>query len=266
MNAVRRYVLPAAAALALGAASAHLGTAAQVVRVGVARGAQEEILQAVREVAARKGLELRLLPFDDPARLDAALAAGRIDADGSADLAGLRQWNASSGARLVDVAYTVTLPLSFYSRRLASLRELGPDSTVALPDTPADCARALILLQNYGLIGFPDSAGLHAAPADVSSNPRRLRFIRLPAERLAAALPQVALAAIPWEAAEQAGLRPARDSIGMEDARSPYAKVIAVRAEDRGKPWVGALVAAYHSPEIKHFILSRYQDSVRRPW
>jgi len=56
------------------------------------------------------------------------------------------------------------------------------------------------------------------------------------------------------------------ERIGMEDARSPYANVIAVRAQDKDQPWVAQLVAAYHSEPIKHYILTHYQDSVRRPW
>ncbi|WP_261320324.1 MetQ/NlpA family ABC transporter substrate-binding protein, partial [Burkholderia dolosa] len=63
-----------------------------------------------------------------------------------------------------------------------------------------------------------------------------------------------------------AGLAPARDSIGIEDARSPYANVLTVRDADRAKPWVAQLIAAYHSDDVAHFILTRYRDSVRRPW
>ncbi|WP_261314090.1 MetQ/NlpA family ABC transporter substrate-binding protein, partial [Burkholderia dolosa] len=65
-----------------------------------------------------------------------------------------------------------------------------------------------------------------------------------------------------------AGAGPARprDSIGIEDARSPYANVLTVRDADRAKPWVAQLIAAYHSDDVAHFILTRYRDSVRRPW
>jgi ABC-type metal ion transport system, periplasmic component/surface antigen len=66
--------------------------------------------------------------------------------------------------------------------------------------------------------------------------------------------------------AARAGLYPARDSLGLEDARSPYANVLTVRDAERTQPWVAQLVAAYHSDDVAHFILTRYQDSVRRPW
>ncbi|MDB5978022.1 MAG: metal transporter substrate-binding protein [Nevskia sp.] len=223
-------------------------------------------MDEVKGIAASRGLDLHIVRFDDESQLDAALDAGKLDANSFQDLPYLDKQKQAHGYHLVDVAYTVTLPLAFYSKKLASLRGLKPGDTVALPKTPADCARALILLQNYGFITFPDTAGLHATPRDISTNPRKLKFITLAPAQLPAALDKAAFAAIPWAVAEQAGLQPARDAIGMEDARSPYANVIAVRAQDKDQPWVAQLVAAYHSEPIKHYILTHYQDSVRRPW
>lgn len=239
---------------------------APIIRVGVTSGPHAEIMEAVKDVAASRGLDLRILRFDDGKQIDAALNAGTLDASSFQDLNFLGAQNQAHGYHLVDVAYTVTLPLAFYSKTLGSLRGVKPGDVVALPDTPSDCARALILLQNYGFITFSDTAGLHATLRDIVGNPKNLRFITLAPGELVDSLQQVAFAAIPWAVAERAGLQPARDSIGLEDARSPYADVIAVRAGDRGKPWVVALVAAYHSEEIKRFILAHYQDSVRRPW
>jgi ABC-type metal ion transport system substrate-binding protein len=79
-------------------------------------------------------------------------------------------------------------------------------------------------------------------------------------------LNSVAFAVMDSDDAARAGLFPARDGLGLEDARSPYASVLTVRDSDRGQPWVAQLVASYHSSDVAHFILTRYQDSVRRPW
>lgn len=247
-------------------ASAGADTPLQVIRIGVSTGPQAEIMEEVKGIAASHGLDLQIVRFDDENKIDAALDAGKLDANSFQDLPYLDQQKQAHGYHLVDVAYTVTLPLAFYSKKLTSLRGLKPGDTVALPKTPGDCARALILLQNYGFITFPDTAGLHATPRDISTNPRKLKFITLAPAQLPGALDKAAFAAIPWAVAEQAGLQPARDAIGMEDARSPYANVIVVRAQDKDQPWVARLVAAYHSEPIKHYILTRYQDSVRRPW
>lgn len=100
----------------------------------------------------------------------------------------------------------------------------------------------------------------------MTGNRLGLKIVALRGDRLYAALDTVAFAAIDDDDAARAGLQPARDSIGIEDARSPYAGVLTVRDADRMKPWVAQLVAAYQSDDVARFILTRYQDSVRRPW
>ncbi len=124
----------------------------------------------------------------------------------------------------------------------------------------------MILLQNFTLLTFKDSAGLHATLADITSNRLNLKIRQVPRARLFDSLNSVAFAVIDSDDAARAGLYPARDSLGLEDARSPYANVLTVRDGDRTEPWVAQLIGAYHSPEVAHFILTHYQDSVRRPW
>jgi YaeC family lipoprotein len=139
-------------------------------------------------------------------------------------------------------------------------------ATIAIPDDREGTARALILLQNFTLLTFKDSAGLHATLADITSNRLNLKIRQVPRARLFDSLNSVAFAVIDSDDAARAGLYPARDSLGLEDARSPYANVLTVRDSDRDEAWVAQLVAAYHSDDVAHFILTRYQDSVRRPW
>ncbi|MBY4785053.1 MetQ/NlpA family ABC transporter substrate-binding protein, partial [Burkholderia dolosa] len=91
-------------------------------------------------------------------------------------------------------------------------------------------------------------------------------LVALQRERLSGALYAPGWGAMHSDTAARAGPAPARDSIGIEDARSPYANVLTVRDADRAKPWVAQLIAAYHSDDVAHFILTRYRDSVRRPW
>ena len=144
--------------------------------------------------------------------------------------------------------------------------QLQRGATIAIPADAAGTARALVLLQNFTLLTFSDRAGLHATLADITGNRLHLNIRQVPRSQLSAALEQVAFAVIDSADAAKAGLYPARDSIGIEDARSPWQNVLAVRAGDRNEPWVAPLLAAYHSEPVAKFILERYQDSVRRPW
>ncbi len=241
-------------------------TITRTVRVGVTRGVHAEILDAVKRVAATRGLGVDVVEFDDASRIDVALANGKIDAASFEDAQRLAATRTAKGYALSAVAPTVTLPMALYSRKLRSLNELQTGATVAIPADPRGMARALVLLQNDTLVTLRAKAGLHASLRDVTGNRLALKFVALRRDRLHAALDTAAFAAIDSDDATRMGLQPARDSINLEDARSPYANVLTVRDADRTKPWVAQLVAAYHSDDVAHFILTRYQDSVRRPW
>lgn len=258
-----------ATALLLGAACLlqHAEAAEpQVVRIGVIPGAQAQIMDEVRRVAAGQGLTLDVVVFDRPERIDAALAAKQIDAASFEDGPSLDAQRKQHGYPLARVTTTVTFPIALYSRTLTSLGQLQRGATIAIPDDADGTSRALILLQNFTLLTFRDSAGLHARLSDITSNRLNLKIRRVPRAKLFDTLNSVAFAVIDSDDAARAGLYPARDGLGIEDARSPYANVLTVRDADRTQPWVSQLVAAYHSNDVAHFILTRYQDSVRRPW
>jgi len=250
-------------ALAGLAALVPAARAAAVVRVGAGAGPGAEILERVRE---RGPFAFSLVERPREPGLAEDLARGRLDAAAFAD--GVRFADARRADRLplVVVASTVTLPMALYSRRLLTPRALRGGDVVALPSDPAGLARALVLLQNFGLVGLRDAAGLHPALRDVERNPRGLRLRARPAAALFAALDSDAVAVMAQPDAAHAGLEPARDSIGLEDARSPWAGVLAVRRERAAEPWVAALLAAYRTDDTRRFVLERWRDSVRRPW
>jgi D-methionine transport system substrate-binding protein len=234
------------------------------IRIGVTPGVHAEILEQVRSVAQAKGLQIDVVVFDDKTRIDAALADRKLDAasfEDSQSFEANRQHYA-----LANIGSTVTLPMAIYSRKLQAMTQLQRGATIAIPADAAGTARALVLLQNFTLLTFSDRAGLHATLADITSNRLGLKIKQLPRARLFAALDKVAFAVIDSSDAGKGGLYPGRDSLGIEDARSPWQGVLAVREGDRAQPWVAQLLAAYHSDAVAHFILTHYQDSVRRPW
>ena len=240
--------------------------AGTTVRVGVTDGPQAEIMQQVKKIAAACDLDLEIVPYQKGESINRDLSAGKLDAASFQDGVALDAEIKGHGYPLSTAAVTVTLPMGLYSRKVRTLHALEQGATVAIPRNRLDAARALILLHNYGLIQFRDNAGLNVTVRDITKNPRKLRFVELPANTLANRLNQVSVAAINYPEAAKAGLYPARDGIGMEDGRSPYAGVLAIRSIDKRQPWVGRLISAYRSDEVKRFILVRYQDSVRRPW
>lgn len=257
----RRLVLAAAAATPL-----WTKAAAAPLRIAVAAGPQAEVMNLVARLGAAQGLALApVLAVDTPRAVNAALAAGSFDAASVED--GVAFSADPARPRLAEAALTLTLPMALYSRRLATLRDLPGGGRVAIPAEPAAATRALLLLHNYGLLVLRPGAGLSARPSDVQSTRRGLRLVSLPSSKLADALTgPIDLAVIDRPQAMAAGLQPARDSLGIEDARSPWAGVLAVRSADAEAPWLRQLVAVYRSEPVKRFILAHYMDSVRRPW
>jgi D-methionine transport system substrate-binding protein len=168
--------------------------------------------------------------------------------------------------KLIRVADTVTFPMGIYSKKIKSLAELQPGAKIAVPNDPTNGGRALLLLQKQGLLKLRADAGLKATPLDIVDNPRKLKIVELDAAQIPRSLGDVDAAAINTNYAMQAGLKPKQDAIAIEDPKGPYVNVIAIREADRNKPWVAKLIAAYHSPEVKQYIDTKYGGAVIASW
>lgn len=251
-----------AAALALSAGMA----AAEDIKIGVSPGEHAEILEQVAPIAAAKGLNLDIIEFSDYVVPNTALADGDLQANSFQHVPYLENQIKDRGYDLVVVAKTITTPMGVYSSKLKSLDDLADGATVAIPNDPTNGGRALLVLAEQGLITVNPDAGLVPTPLDITENPKDLEFTELDAAQLPRALQDADAAVINTNYALSAGLSPKTDSIAMEKADSPYANVIVVRRGDEGQPWVKTLVEAYHSPEIKQFIETKYEGAVIPAW
>ena len=251
-----------AAALALSAGMA----AAEDIKIGVSPGEHAEILEQVAPIAAAKGLNLDIIEFSDYVVPNTALADGDLQANSFQHVPYLENQIKDRGYDLVVVAKTITTPMGVYSSKLKSLGDLADGATVAIPNDPTNGGRALLVLAEQGLITVNPDAGLVPTPLDITENPKDLEFTELDAAQLPRALQDADAAVINTNYALSAGLSPKTDSIAMEKADSPYANVIVVRRGDEGQPWVKTLVEAYHSPEIKQFIETKYEGAVIPAW
>ena len=152
-----------------------------------------------------------------------------------------------------------------YSKKLKSLNDLPQGAKVAVPNDPSNENRALLLLQNKGLIKLRAGTGTNgnnATPLDVAENPKKIKLVELDAAQLPRALGDVDAAVINTNYALAAGLQPTKDAIAIEDIHSPYANLIAVRTQDKDKPWVKKLVAAYQSEDVREFIKNQFKGSM----
>ncbi len=266
MHVFTRFAV--AAALAGATFFAQAQEARQNITVGVSVGNGEEIFKVVSQVAERNGLKIKVVVFNDYQLPNAALAAGDLDANAFQHQPFLDNQIKQRGYKITPVGFTITAPLAYYSKKYKSLDELPNGASVGIQNDPSNGNRALLLLQKFNQIKLkPEAVARNSATtADVIENPKKLKLVPLDAAQLPRSLDDLDVASINNDFAFKAGLSAAKDGIAVEDAKGIYANLIAVRTEDKDKPWVKPLVAAYQSPEVKAFIESKYKGSLIPAW
>ncbi|MFM0287836.1 MetQ/NlpA family ABC transporter substrate-binding protein [Paraburkholderia megapolitana] len=265
----RRFIVRLAAALGAASLFASFAAPAQAddtIKVGVTGGPHAQLMEVVKGVAAKNGLNIKIVEFSDYVQPNAALAAGDLDANSYQHEPYLQAQVKDRGYPLIKIADTVTFPMGIYSKKVKSLAELQNGAKIAVPNDPTNGGRALLLLQKNGLLKLRADAGLKATPLDIVDNPKKLKIVELDAAQIPRSLGDVDAAAINTNFAMEAGLKPKQDAIAIEDPQGPYANILVIRAADRNKPWVAKFVAAYHSAEVKQFIESRFGGSVVAAW
>lgn len=261
----RRAALAASAALALTLSVPAFAQTTQVVRIGVSPGPHAEILEKVKPLLAQNGIDLKIVEFSDYVVPNQALDAGELEANSFQNQPYLDNQVKDRGFKLVSVGLTVNFPLGIYSAKYKSWADVPDGSSVAIQNDPTNGGRALLLLQDKGVIKLKDGVGFKPSPADIVANPKKLKIIEVEAAQTPRTLADVAAAAINTNYAVDAKIEPT-SAILREDPKGPYVNLIAVRAVDKDKPWVKTLVETYHTPEIKAFIAERFKGNVLAGW
>ena len=239
---------------------------AETIKIGVTPAEHAQIMEQVKKVAATKGLDLEILEFSDYVVPNQALADGELQANSFQHQPYLDNQVADRKFDLVSVGTTITTPMGVYSKKVKSLDELKDGATVGIPNDPTNGGRALLVLASKGVLKVNPDAGLKVTPADITENPKNIQIVELDAAQLPRSLDDTDASVINTNYATAAGLNPKKDSIAIESEKSPYANVIAVRSQDKDKPWVKTLVESYQSPEVKSFILEKYNGTVIPSW
>ncbi|MFG6582806.1 MetQ/NlpA family ABC transporter substrate-binding protein [Sulfitobacter sp. 1A12779] len=242
------------------------GLAAEEIKVGVSPGEHAEIMEEVARIAEPMGLEIDVVEFSDYVVPNQALADGDIQANSFQHVPYLEAQMKDRGFELSVVGNTITTPMGVYSDKITDLADLEEGATFGIPNDPTNGGRALLVLQELGLIKVDEAAGLVPTVLDITENPKDLSFKELDAAQLPRSLADLDAALINTNYAIASGLSPKEDSIAMESAENPYVNVIAVRKGDEEAAWVETLLKAYHSDEIKTFIDESYQGTVITSW
>jgi D-methionine transport system substrate-binding protein len=257
-----RYFVASLVALVALIGAAH----AETIRVGVTAGPHAEILDVVRKVAAERGLDIKVVEFTDYVIPNQALALKDLEANSFQHEPYLKNQISKTNWKIVKVATTIISPQGVYSRKYKTLADLPEGARVAIANDPSNGARGLMILALHGLIKLKDPDNAASSIVDIIDNPKKLRFVELDAAQLPRSLQDVDLVSINNNYAVQAGLNPATDAIAHEKPEGPWVNILAVREEDKDKPWVKQLIDAYHSDPVKQFIETRFKGSYLPAW
>ena len=251
-----------ALALAALAVSAHAADA--VLKVAASAVPHAEILNFVKPRLKAEGVDLQVREFSDYIQPNAAVEDKQLDANFFQHQPYLDSYNKDRKSSLVAVpnGKVHVEPFGAYSKKIKAVSELKDGATIAIPNDPSNAGRALILLQKQGLITLKDPANITATPIDIAKNPKKLKFRELEAALLPRALQDVDLALINTNYAIEAKLNPTKDALFIEGSDSPYANLIAARADRANDPSIAKLVKALHTPEVKKFIQDKYQGAI----
>ncbi|MCR4426829.1 MAG: MetQ/NlpA family ABC transporter substrate-binding protein [Firmicutes bacterium] len=257
-------LLPALVLVLLAAGGVQSET--KKVVLGVTAGIHEELAEVVKPVFEAQGYQLKVVVFTDYITPNLALAEGELDANSYQHLPFLQQFCADRKARLVSIGATAIFPMGIYSKKVKRLSDLRNGAIVAIPNDPTNGGRALVLLAKAGLLRLNEGAGWKATVFDIAANPKGLKITELDAAQIPRALEDVDIACINTNYAMSAGLIPARDSIFLEAADSPWVNIIAVKEGRESDPALQALVKAYHSSQVREYIESNYEGSLIPGW
>lgn len=223
-----------------------------------------EILKYVKDnLAAKAGLNLDIVTFDDYVLPNTALKEGKVGANYFQHVPYMKEFEKKRGFTMNFVAGVHIEPLGVYSKKVKDLKATPDGATVAVPEDPANLGRSLKLLSDNGLLTLKPDAPVAATVQDVATNPRHLKFKPLKSAQLPRALDDVQLSVINGNYALEADLSPAKDALALEKAEgNPYANGIVTLPEGAGDPRVKKLVELLRGPEVKKFIQDKYKGSV----
>lgn len=250
------------AVLVLTLALSGLASANSVIKIGATPVPHAEILEIVKPLLAKEGITLQIIEFTDYVTPNLALQEQELDANFFQHIPYLESFNNDAGTDLVSLVGVHIEPLGVFSQKLASLGQLPKKAQVAIPNDATNGGRALLLLQEAGLISLDPKAGIEPTIFDITENELQIRLVELEAAQLSRSLPDVQAAVINGNYALQANLNPTKDAIFLEGAESPYVNVIAVRAGTEDDPIFAKLVEALLSSEVRDFILENYGGAV----
>lgn len=238
----------------------------KIIKVAASATPHAEILEEAAPILEEEGWTLEVTVFDDYVQPNNVVESGEFDANYFQHIPYLEQFNEEQGTHLVNAGGIHYEPFAIYPGTKSSLDELAEGDTIAVPNDTTNEARALLLLQDNGVIKLKEGAGLTATKNDIVENPKNVEILELEAAQISRVQGEVAFVVLNGNYALQAGLSVAKDSITYEaadsEAAKTYVNVIAVKEGNEDNEATQALIEALKSGDIQNYINETYDGAV----
>ena len=268
-NAKRILAAGAAAVLAVGLTACggkENKADDKTITVAASPTPHAEILEAAKDLLKEKGYTLEIKEFDDYPQQNVVVDEGEFDANYFQPQPYLDNFNEEKGSDLVSAAKIHYEPLGIYPGASEDLENIKDGAKIAVPNDATNEARALLLLEENGIITLKEDAGLNATKKDVEENPHNIEIVELDAAQIARVVEELDFVILNGNYALDAGFNVQTDAIAKEEADSEaaqtYANIIAVKKENKDSEKIKALVEVLQSEEIGKFITDTYEGAV----
>lgn len=232
------------------------------ITVGASPVPHGEILNEIKPLLAKEGVELKVVEFTDYVKPNLALADKELDANYFQHKPYLDKFASERNLQLEEACKIHLEPMGIYSATIKDLKDVKDGAKVAIPNDPTNGGRALLLLQSAGLITLKDGGTITSTVGDVDKNDKHLQFVELEAAQIPRSINDVDIACINTNFALEAGFNPLKNALYVESKDSPYVNILVIRAGDKDRPEIQKLIKALQSPEVKKFIEDKYQGAI----
>ena len=241
-------------------------TDSKVIKVAASATPHAEILEEAKPLLEKEGYDLEVTVFDDYVQPNEVVDSGDFDANYFQHAPYMEQFNKEKGTKLVDAGDIHYEPFGIYPGTKKSLDEIADGDEIAVPNDTTNEARALLLLQDNGIIKLKDGAGLTATVNDIAENPHNIKIVELEAAQVARVTGETAFVVLNGNYALQAGYSVKKDALAYEaadsEAAKTYVNIIAVKDGNQDNDAIKALVKVLKSDDIKKFIDEKYDGAV----
>ena len=225
-----------------------------------------EILEEAKTLLKDKGYELEVKVFDDYVQPNNVVESGEFDANYFQHVPYLEQFNEEKGTHLVVAGKIHYEPFGIYPGTKKDLKDIAKGDKIAVPNDTTNEARALLLLQDNGIIKLKDGAGIKATVNDIEENPNNIEIVELEAAQVPRVVNEVAYVVLNGNYALEANYTVKKDALAYEksdsEAAKTYVNVIAVKEGNENSKKIKALVDVLKSDSIKKFIDEKYDGAV----